>query len=59
MRIGEDFMKFGIIGPGRIAHSFCEAARTVEEASVVAVASRSSVERAEQFAKEENIPCFY
>lgn len=52
-------MKIGIIGPGRIAHSFCDAARQVEEAEVVAVASRTSLERAQAFAKDENIPVAY
>lgn len=52
-------MKFGIIGPGRIAHSFCGGAREAKDAQVIAVASKSSLERAKNFAKEENIPIYY
>lgn len=52
-------MKIGIIGPGRIAHTFMSAARDVAEAQVVAVASKSSLERAKAFAEEEKIPAYY
>lgn len=52
-------MRFGIMGPGRIAYSFTAAAREIPEAEVVAVASRSSLEKARKFAEEENIPAYY
>lgn len=53
-------MNFGIMGPGRIAHSFCGGMRELNSSNkVLAVASKSSLERAESFAKEENIEIFY
>ena len=52
-------MNFGIMGPGRIAHSFCGAVREIEGSKVLAVASKSSADRAAAFAKEENIEIFY
>lgn len=52
-------MKFGVMGPGRIAHSFSGAIREIEDAEIVAVASRSSVARAKAFAEEEHIGKYY
>lgn len=52
-------MKFGIMGPGRIAHSFSGAVRLIEDAEIVAVASKSSLERAKAFAEEEKIGRYY
>lgn len=51
-------LKFGIMGAGRIAHSFCGAARLTDMAEVAAVASKD-IKRAEKFAAEENIPKAY
>lgn len=48
-------VRFGILGAGNIAHKFAKAAAEVENAQVVAVASKSS-ERAAAFAREEHIP---
>ncbi|MEM1135592.1 MAG: Gfo/Idh/MocA family oxidoreductase [Bacteroidota bacterium] len=50
----EKKVKWGILGPGKIARKFAEAAGRVQEAEVVAVASRS-LERAQQFASSYNI----
>jgi len=47
-------IRWGIAGPGVIAHKFAEAIANVKEAELVAVASRT-LERAESFAKEFNI----
>ncbi len=51
-------VRFGIMGAGNIAHYFAKAVADVEGATLTAVASKSA-ERAEAFAKEENIPHFY
>lgn len=48
-------IRWGIAGPGVIAHKFAEAVKNVAEAKLVAVASRSA-ERSEAFAKEFDIP---
>lgn len=48
-------IRWGIAGPGVIAHKFAEAIGNVDEAELVAVASRSSA-RSEKFAAEFNIP---
>ena len=48
-------VRWGIVGPGKIAHRFAEAIQNVEEAELVAVASTDQ-ERAESFAKEYAIP---
>ena len=51
-------VRWGIVGPGVIAHKFAEAIKNVESAELIAVASTSR-ERACSFAKEYNIPhCF-
>lgn len=49
--------RFGIIGAGRIAHKFCDAAR-LAGCELAAVASKSA-DRAADFAKEEDIPASY
>lgn len=51
-------VKFGIIGPGRIAGKFCDAVKMVDGASVYAVSSKSK-ERAESFAQKYDIPNFF
>ncbi len=48
-------IKFGIVGPGNIAHRFANAIKYVENAELVAVASRSQ-ENADKFGDEFNIP---
>lgn len=52
-----DCFRFAVIGAGKIAHKFCDAARRAG-AQVAAVASKSE-ERAADFAKQENIPAFF
>lgn len=47
-------LRFGIVGTGTIAHRFAEAIRNVENAELVAVASRSK-KNAEKFGDEFNI----
>ncbi|MFI3253928.1 MAG: Gfo/Idh/MocA family oxidoreductase [Eubacteriales bacterium] len=51
-------MKFGILGCGNIVGTFMKAVDAVEEVSCIAVASRE-LSRAENFAKERNIPKAY
>lgn len=48
-------IRFGIVGTGTIAHRFAEAIQNVENAELVAVASRAK-ETAEKFGDEFNIP---
>ncbi len=48
-------IKWGIVGPGKIATSFAEDLELVQDAEIAAVASRS-FERAQQFADKFNIP---
>ncbi len=48
-------LRFGIVGTGGIAHRFAEAIKNVEEAELVAVASRK-IETADAFADEFGIP---
>ena len=48
-------VRFGIVGTGTIAHRFAEAIKNVENAELVAVASRTR-ENAEKFGDEFNIP---
>ena len=50
--------KWGIISPGRIAHTFAKALKAVPNATIHAVAS-SSQERADAFAKEYKVPHAY
>lgn len=48
-------LRFGIVGTGVIAHRFAEAIKNVDEAELVAVASRTK-ENAENFGDEFGIP---
>ncbi len=48
-------IRFGIVGTGNIAHRFAQAVKNVEEAELVAVASRTAA-NAEKFGDEFNIP---
>lgn len=48
-------IRWGIAGPGRIAHKFAQAIKNVECAELVAVASRFE-EEASEFAKEFDVP---
>lgn len=50
--------RWGIIGPGKIAHKFAQGLQSVPHAELHAVAS-SSVERARAFANEYGVPHFY
>jgi len=50
--------KWGIIGPGRIAHKFAEALSIIPNAQLFAVASRSE-ERARHFARQYKAPHYY
>ena len=47
--------RWGILGPGRIAHKFAQDLLTLPDAQLYAVAS-SDQQRADEFAKEYNIP---
>lgn len=47
--------RWGVLGPGRIAHKFVQDLLTLPDAQLYAVAS-SSQERADEFAREYNIP---
>ena len=51
-------IKWGIIGPGRIAHKFAEALAFIPVAKLFAVASRSE-ERARDFARQYKAPHYY
>lgn len=51
----ETKIKWGIVGPGKIATDFTEDLKLVQDAEVAAVASRN-LERAQQFADNFNIP---
>jgi dihydrodiol dehydrogenase / D-xylose 1-dehydrogenase (NADP) len=51
-------IKWGIMGPGRIAHKFAQSLRCSEAAEITAVGSRS-VERALEFAKQYGISRSY
>ena len=53
-----DNIRWGIIGPGRIAHKFADAMRVVKGARLQAVASRNR-ERARAFADRHRIPKTY
>lgn len=50
--------RFGILGAGRIAAHFCNAVKLMEEAEVVAVASKSE-DRARAFAQANGVPSYY
>jgi predicted dehydrogenase len=51
-------IRWGIIGPGKIAHKFAQGLASVKEAKLFAVASRSE-ERAMEFARQYKIPNWY
>ena len=51
-------IKWGVIAPGRIAHTFAEGIRSITDADICAVAS-SNQERADSFARKYNIPKAY
>ena len=49
---------FGIIGAGDIARKFADAVRQLDNAEVIAVASKS-LDRAQEWAAREHIPSYY
>lgn len=51
-------IRYGLLGPGYIAHRFAEAVKLSEHGQLVAVASTSQ-KRAEEFAEKHNIPTKY
>ena len=51
-------IKWGILGPGRIAHQFVQSLKCINDAEITAVGSRS-IERAAEFAKEHGISRSY
>ncbi len=51
-------IKFGIMGAGKIAKKFCDAAKETEYATVTAISSKSE-QRANEFAKKNNIAFAY
>jgi predicted dehydrogenase len=53
-----DKIRWGIIGPGKIAHKFCGDLVVVKEAQITAVASRS-MDRAKAFADQYSIATHY
>lgn len=55
MSYNSDKIRFGIVGTGTIAHRFANAIKNVENAELVAVASRTK-ENAEKFGDEFGIP---
>jgi predicted dehydrogenase len=51
MKMTDKKFKWGILGPGRIAHQFANGLKVIDDASLYAVAS-SKIERAKEFADE-------
>lgn len=51
-------INFGIIGAGDIARKFADAVRQLDNAEVIAVASKS-LDRAQEWAAREHIPSYY
>ncbi len=49
--------RFAIMGAGHIANKFCDAVRRIDDAEVVAVASKSG--RAKEFAERNDIPEYF
>ncbi|NER14038.1 Gfo/Idh/MocA family oxidoreductase [Leptobacterium flavescens] len=58
MALPEKVVRWGIIGPGRIAHKFAQDLQQVAQAELYAVASRD-LKKAEEFASEYNAPRSY
>lgn len=56
--MSEQPLRWGIIGPGRIAHAFADALKVVEGAELYGVASRDEV-RGRAFAQQYNAPQVY
>ena len=56
--MSQNKFKWGIIGPGRIAHNFAEGLPAIDDATLYAVASRSR-QRAEDFAAQYGAPVAY
>lgn len=54
----DKIIRWGIVGPGKIANRFAEAIKNVKGAMLTVVASRSK-ERAEEFAHKHNIPAVF
>lgn len=52
-------IRFAILGAGGIANQFARAAALVDDAEIVAVASKSSADRAAAFAEHHKIPASY
>lgn len=50
--------RFAIMGAAKIARNFCDAVRRVEGCRVVAVASKS-MEKAQRFAGDNDVPAYY
>ena len=55
---GDKKYRWGIVGTGRMAHTFCRALALVENAEISAVCSRT-MKKAQKFAKEFGIPSSY
>ena len=53
-----DKIRWGIVGPGTIAHKFAEAISNVNDACLMAVASRTE-ENGKAFAQKYNIPTVF
>jgi len=56
--MNNNIFKWGIIGPGRIAHNFAKGVNVIDDAEIYAIASRNK-ERADAFAEEFNIRTIY
>ena len=54
----EQITRWGIIGPGGIAHKFAQGLASIPNANLTAVASRS-MDRAQEFAKQYDVPVAY
>ena len=54
----KDVFKWGILGPGTIAHSFAQGLQVLDDARLSAVASYTP-ERGEEFAKKYEVPVCY
>jgi predicted dehydrogenase len=56
--MNKDKIRWGIVGPGNIAHEFARDMQFAEKAELVAVASRNA-DRARQFSEKYNIDRYY